>query len=102
MRKYKDEAHPSSVTGDGYILQQALAYAIVCIDGLPDDRQELSNRRHMMRLLLHFCGHDPQEVWRFIENALSHVTGATPEAWRNWRSVNESMASEAEYKTLSS
>ena len=41
-----------SVTGrDGYIMAKALAYAIACIDGLPEERREVSNRCDMVALL---------------------------------------------------
>jgi predicted ATP-grasp superfamily ATP-dependent carboligase len=40
-----------SVTGrDGYILAQALAYAIEVIGSLPEDRQERSNREDMKKI----------------------------------------------------
>lgn len=36
-----------NITGrDNYIVAQALGYAIVCIEGLPRDKQELGNRRY--------------------------------------------------------
>jgi hypothetical protein len=42
-----------SITGrDNYIVEKALAYAIVMIDNLPEGKQELSDRMGMMKLLL--------------------------------------------------
>jgi hypothetical protein len=44
----------SGVTGrDGYIIRQALAYAIKLIEALPADRQEYSNMCDMIQILRH-------------------------------------------------
>jgi hypothetical protein len=41
------------ITGrDGYIIKQALYYAVKYIDGLPGNLREYSNRRDMVRILL--------------------------------------------------
>jgi hypothetical protein len=62
---------PTSITGrDGYIIAQALAYAIVAIDQLPEERQEFSNQQGM-RALLHYCAGDSADF--HMVNARSHI-----------------------------
>ena len=57
---------PASVTGrDGYLVLQALAYAIATIDELPVDRQERSNREQMLQLLDTWGRSDPI-TWRML------------------------------------
>ena len=57
---------PKSITGrDGYILRQALAYAIKLIEALPDDRQEYSNMCDMIRLLRHFADEGERKFLAF-------------------------------------
>jgi hypothetical protein len=62
-----------SITGrDGYLVLQALAYAIVTIERLHKKQQELLNKEQMKTLL---------DVWSrgqaddFLEKARCHVTG---------------------------
>jgi len=67
------------VTGrDDYILKKALAYAIVCIRGLPSDRQEIPDRNDMLKLFEHFCDSNPLQQYFFINGARSHIDD---EAW---------------------
>ncbi len=52
--------HPNrkSVTGrDGFIMRQALYYAIKYIDGLPEQLREYSNQFDMMKILLDMDPH---------------------------------------------
>jgi hypothetical protein len=43
---------PTSITGrDGYLVLQALAYTILTIEGLPEKKQEYSNKEQMKTLL---------------------------------------------------
>jgi hypothetical protein len=51
--KESQKSKPQSITGrDGYVMAQALAYAIEAIEHLPDEWQEWSNKEDM-KLLLH-------------------------------------------------
>jgi hypothetical protein len=67
-----------SVTGrDGFVMAQALAYAIVCIDSLPEEKQERSNRDDMVALL-HAMVPDPVQRERFARGVEAH-TGVLPD-----------------------
>lgn len=71
---------PASVTGrDGYLVLQALAYAIATIDELPVDRQERSNREQMLQLLDTWGRSDPY----YLENARRHISGR-PQPVTGW------------------
>ena len=64
-----------SVTGrDGYIIAQALAYAIEAIGALPPERREESNRTDMKRLLDAMIDSD-RALARVIQNAHAHLIG---------------------------
>jgi len=68
---------PHSITGrDGYIIAQALAYAIVAMDQIPRERQEFSNHQDM-RSLLHYCAGDSADF--HMVNARSHIENRTLE-----------------------
>jgi hypothetical protein len=63
----------ASITGrDGYLVLQALAYAILTIEKLPTKQQEQSNKEQMEKLL---------DVWSegyadyFLDGARFHMTG---------------------------
>jgi hypothetical protein len=73
---------PASVTGrDGYLVLQALAYAITTIEGLPEDRQEYSNKEQMKRLLDIWSRSDPY----YLDNAQCHISGrARPMPVTRW------------------
>lgn len=63
---------PASLTGrDGYLVLQALAYAITTIEALPEDWQERSNAEQMKQLLDSWGRSNPY----YIENAQRHISG---------------------------
>jgi hypothetical protein len=63
-----------SVTGrDGYLIRQALAYAVTAIELLPQKRQEWSNAQGMRLILDSVC--DPSDRQFFLDNARAHLTG---------------------------
>jgi hypothetical protein len=64
-----------SVTGrDGYLICQALGYAITAIEALPDEFQERSNARDMRQLLSYLTKrHD-----HFLLNARKHLEQRKP------------------------
>lgn len=62
----------TSVTGrDGYIMAQALAYAILTIEALPEPQQEWSNKEDMKRLLDHHLSASMRR--QFLDNARLHL-----------------------------
>jgi hypothetical protein len=67
----KTRRRPSITGRDGYIIAQALAYAIEAIAMLPEERQEASNREDMLAILTRGCGHADH----FRSNAYAHLTG---------------------------
>ena len=71
----RPRARQNSITGrDGYLVCQALAYAIVAIEQRPDRYQEWSNKEQMKLLLEHYCPAQwPKED--FLANARKHLTG---------------------------
>ena len=63
----------SGVTGrDGYIVIQALLYAIARIQSLPADRQEWANMRDMCELVRAGADARPQ-FWHIVWGVESHV-----------------------------
>jgi hypothetical protein len=63
-----------SVTGrDSYVICQGLAYAVIAIELLPQERQEQSNA-YDMRLILN-CLCDPSLRRHLLDNARAHLTG---------------------------
>jgi len=63
----------TNVTGrDGYILIQALCYAIATIDRLPEHRQEASNHQDMIKLLEAMCPDKRTRDFLF-QAAVSHI-----------------------------
>jgi len=77
-----------SVTGrDAYIMAKALAYAIACIDGLPEERREVSNRCDMVALL-YAAVPDPLERERLARSVEVH-TGVLPDL-TDWKAGDPS------------
>ncbi|MES0042362.1 hypothetical protein [Mesorhizobium sp. M0091] len=55
----------NSVTGrDGYIIANALMYAICTIQNLPEDRQEWSDMNDMCKLVKHLCSRGMLEAFK--------------------------------------
>ncbi len=55
----------NNVTGrDGYIIANALMYAICTIQNLPEDRQEWSDMRDMCDLVKHMCSRGMLEAFK--------------------------------------
>jgi len=74
-------ARQVSVTGrDAFIIQKALAYAALCIEGLPSKRQEISDHDDMLGLLKFLA-----EDWfdYFLDGARAHINGEKRH-WDNW------------------
>jgi hypothetical protein len=73
------------VTGrDGYIVAQALTYAIAIIaSSLPEERQEASNREDMIRLLESMCR--PPMIHCLTEGVRWHLFEEQPK----WRETSE-------------
>ena len=58
---------PASLTGrDGYLVLQALAYAITTIEALPEDWQERSNAEQMKQLLDSWGRSNPYDTSRML------------------------------------
>jgi hypothetical protein len=72
--KGRNRRQVQSVTGrDGYLIRQALAYAVTAIELLPKERQEQSNAQDMRLILYSMC--DPSLRQHFLDNARAHLTG---------------------------
>lgn len=71
--KSRKTRQAESITGrDGYIVCQALGYAITCIERLPEDQQEWSNCEDMKYLLAHLAS----DLFDFyLNNAREHIDG---------------------------
>ena len=64
---------PSTTGRDGYLTAKAYAYAIEVIAMLPADRQETSDRRDMLTILINGYGEKHSDALR--SNAYAHLTG---------------------------
>jgi hypothetical protein len=68
----------TDVTGrtgrDGFIMGEALAYAIVALEAVPETRQPLSNMRDMIVLLEHFIP-DAEDREQVLGRAKATLTG---------------------------
>lgn len=62
----------TNVTGrDGYIIANALIYAICTIQNLPEDRQEWSDMKDMCELAKHMCSRGMLEAFKL--SVLGHT-----------------------------
>jgi hypothetical protein len=77
IRGHRPQNHQQSITGrDGYLVRQALAYAIVTIGRRPARFQERSNMLDMAKLLEHLTP-DPAIREALLAGARWHLTGKT-------------------------
>ena len=68
------KSKPANITGrDGYIMLQALAYAIECIEHLPERWQEWSNKEDMKTLLVAYASQYEADFFRMC--ACAHIEG---------------------------
>jgi hypothetical protein len=73
------DAEPKSITGRGaardrLIMCNALAYAILTIESLPQEQQEYSNKEDMKVMLDHFSANFLGYAY-FLEGARHHMDG---------------------------
>jgi hypothetical protein len=77
INKGRQRRQPVSITGrDGYLVLQALAYAIVTIEALPEAQQEWSNKEQMKELLYILSEGHPGA---FLRDARCHIEGIPPQ-----------------------
>lgn len=89
---------PTSITGrDGYIVNQALLYAIAHIQSLPPEKQEWSNMRDMCAIVrAHGSFFTLNQSW-----SVEHHTGIIPNLWPEPEEelTNEDRAAREEFET---
>jgi len=68
------ETSETDITGrDGYIIRQALAYAIVTIERLTETWKEASDQDDMRKLLNHLCRSGKPPAEEYLLNAAKHL-----------------------------
>jgi len=73
QRRYR-EAHPLLTERDRLVMCKALAYAIVTIERLPRQQQEVSDKEAMLALLDQRAPANLGTEW-FLERAIKNIDG---------------------------